>query len=173
MANTDSYTDKHGGLYVYYNVSHPVGDNAQNYWTDIMLVQYFIRTIYLLNSNGGNYWTISPTSRNDIKDLPDPHRDFKALRKTAKWIKYFQIDGTLHNFGCAMIANGRVEPLKRGYANATGMHQPIFMLNMIYRNSLSELGISDWKKYSMSDASMPATLKTQLRRNLLETIEVG
>jgi hypothetical protein len=170
MASTDTFSDNLANLYVYYNVSHPVGDNAQNYWTDIMLVQYFIRTIYQLNSNGGRCWTISPTSRNDIKDLPDPHRDFKALQKTAKWIKYFQIDGTLHNLDCGMTANGRVEPINRWYSRTTGMHQPVWMLNMIYRNSLSQFGVDDWRKYAMNDASMPATLKSQLKERLNENV---
>lgn len=169
MASTDSYTYRDGGLFVYFNVSHTVGDNAANYWTDIMLVQYFIRVIYLMNNNGAHAWTLSPTSKNDMGDLPDPHKDFKALFKTAKWIKYFQIDGTLHN-GTPMIANGRVEP--RTEKSTPGMIQPINMLNIIYRNSLYSTGI-DWKKYAMEDASMPSVLRTQLKRNLLETIEVG
>jgi hypothetical protein len=168
MATTESYTHKNGELFVYYNVSHPVGDNAANYWTDIMLVQYFIRTIYFLNNNGGKSWVLSPTSKNDIKDLPDPHKDFKALQKTAKWIRYFQIDGTLHN-RTPMMASGRVEPMTQLVGPTL---QPIACLNMVYRNSLGELGF-DWKKYSMEDASMPQMLRTQLKRNLRETIEVG
>jgi hypothetical protein len=167
MASTESYTSADKRHFVYFNVSHSVGDNANNYWTDIMLVQYFIRFVYLLNDNGGGFWTLSPTTKNDMKDLPDPHKDFKALSKTAKWIRYFQIDGTLHN-AHPMVANGRVEPM----SDPTLAQQTIGELNGLYQAELSKMGF-DWKKYAMEDAGMPQMLKTQLKRNLLETIEVG
>lgn len=146
-----------------FNVSFPVGANADNWWTDIMLVQYFIRIIYLLNTSAGSSWKLSKVSLSELGNLPDPHKDFKALTKTAKWIRFFQIDATLEN-GYPMIANGRVE---KGKTGSSDFSRPIYLLNMVYKVSLMDFGIDDWHNYALNDASMPEMLKTQLKSRII------
>ena len=146
-----------------FNVSHAVGQNAANWWTDIMLVQYFIRNIYQVNGRDGavNIWQMTEVSREGLTDLPDPHTDYKALAKTAKWIKNFQIDAILMN-SFSLHADGRVDPGVGGGLLSTGDLYTIYVMNQTYQNSLANIGIDDWYGWAMGDPGLPQSVKAQL-----------
>lgn len=144
-----------------FNVSHSVGENAANYWTDIQLVQLFIKGIYVhaLQAPGGGWGMVAKRrdASGDFRDLPDPNKDFKALTKTAKWIRNFQTDMNEVN-GYRVPVNGRAE-------RSFGLNSTIWDLNLVYRDTLKPLGIEIWDDYFLSDPAMPNILRTQLLTN--------
>jgi hypothetical protein len=143
-------------------VTYAVGQNANNWWTDIMLVQYFIRNIYQINSRegGSNVWSMTSVSRNEIYDLPDPHKDFRNLKKTAKWIRYFQADATLLN-GIPMINDGRVDAYSIVAAGGTTVYA-IHLLNIVFQFSCQNVGLEDWETYVLGDPALPDMARGQL-----------
>lgn len=152
-----------GGEHILFYVTHAVGANADNWWTDIMLVQYFIRNIYQLNGDGSlNIWQMTAATRSELGDLPDPHKDFKNLKKTTKWIRNFQIDGILLN-SSSTIADGRVDPAFGLWDGA--VLYTIHRLNLVFRNSLANAGIEDWYPWTMGDPGLPTLVKAELRAN--------
>lgn len=149
-------------------VSHSVGAAASNWWTDIMLVQYFIRNIYFANERIGeiNIWSMTAATRADMPDLPDPQKDYKALKKTAKWIRNFQIDATSVN-SFPLVADGRVdvgESINEGFG-PTEKLKTIHYLNVIYQNSMAKIGIEDWFTWAINDPALPSQVKVQLMHN--------
>jgi hypothetical protein len=148
-----------------FNISNSVGEIAANYWSDIQLVQYFIRRIYTINKLGKNnfIWRMTEATRNDLDNLPNPNKDFKDLTKTEKWIRHFQIDGTLANM-FPMMATGRIQRGK--YKNEAEFSEPIYILNLIFKRSLKAHGITDWTGFIFQDSFVPSLLKEQLRWNV-------
>ncbi|MBS0530734.1 MAG: hypothetical protein JSS22_15300, partial [Proteobacteria bacterium] len=64
-------------------VTFPVGQNANNFHADIQLVQYMIGLIYIHKSEDGiGDWKATMTPA-EIRALPDPSVDFRALSKTS------------------------------------------------------------------------------------------
>ena len=146
-----------------FNVSRPVGSNADNFWSDIMLVQYLIHIIYDINKITGKDWSMTAATRADLDDLPDPNKDFKALTKTAKWIKHFQTDGVLMN-SMPIIATGRVE---RGhYKKDDEFDKTIYALNFIFKRSAISIGHKDWTGFALDDKFLPHLLRAQLVSNV-------
>lgn len=142
-------------------VSHSVGENAANYWTDIQLVQLFIKGIYIhaLQTPSGGWGGVAKRreSSGDFRDLPDPNKDFKALTKTARWIRNFQTD--LNEVtGYRVPVNGRVE-------RSFGLNPTIWDLNLVYKDTLQPLGVEFWDDYFLVDPAMPSALRNQLISN--------
>ncbi len=151
-----------------FNISNAVGANAANYWSDIQLIQYLIHIIYDFNKKTGveNWdmwnWKITEETRKDLADLPDPNKDFKALTKTAKWIRHFQEDGKLN--GLSISVTSRVE---RGrYRKEAEFYETIYALNYMFKTSLMRVGVNDWTGYLFTDSFAPSLMKEQLRWNL-------
>jgi len=157
MAFYQSIQDQEPGFYLngIFNISHSVGANAANYWSDIQLVQLLIRGIYIhaLQASTGEWGIVAKRreASGELRDLPDPNKDFKALTKTAKWISNFQTD-------CRLRVNERVE-------RQFGINSTIWYLNINYKDTLEPLGIEFWNDYLLGDPTMPNILRNQLLSN--------
>jgi hypothetical protein len=145
-----------------FNVSHAVGAGAANFWTDIMLVQYFLKWIYLFNLIDGSRLFIGLTP-DLVADLPDPNKDFKSLRKTEKWIRLYQQD--VLSSGGKVSLDGRVDRAK-GFISSLGVGYSIHLMNQHYQFFVGNRGISNWQQWALSDPSMPEMLRGQLKTNL-------
>src|SRR4051812_31276355 len=73
-----------------FNVTFSVGSRASNFTSDIMLVQSFIWIIYLMNSTKPSLFKFN----GDLSDLPNPNQDFRHIKKTERWIRKSQNDGS-------------------------------------------------------------------------------
>ena len=146
-----------------FNVSHPIGAGAANFWTDIMLVQYLIRKIYLMNEFDGAS-LFGPLIREMLSDLPDPHTDFKALKKTERWIRRYQNDRQIT--GVKVAADGRVDSPRGFVPTNSGDNYTIHLLNQDFSFLARKTGHVNPLEDALTDPAMPAMLKGQLRTNL-------
>ena len=140
-------------------VSHAVGANASNYWTDIQLVQYLIGWIYDFASRGVGDWK-QKMSESELQSLPDPNTDFKALSRTATLIKRFQTDSGKQ--GIPLYADGRVDPANGWRASISNTPYTIIIANDFFESAVWEGEGSDPVDYVLNDFFAPATLKAQL-----------
>lgn len=145
--------------YYVFNVSHAVGANAANWWTDIMFVQYFVCYIYSLG-NAGNGWNVE-LSTDELIDLPDPNVDFKNLKKTTRWIQRFQSDvvkqgGKLHIDGRVDRSRGLLTPRTQSFFT-------IIDLNLNFSGIVGESKqVEDPLAFALGDVFMPNLLKGEL-----------
>lgn len=146
-----------------FNVSESVGAQAANWWTDIQLVQYFIFYIYsVCNSGGSNKWNTNPLKSEEWGDLPNPNVDFKALKKTERWIRRFQDDGIQK--GIKITSDGRVDLIKGIHSTKSGNNYTIHVLNWTFESVMRDWqGVNDYIDWALKDPNMPQMLKGQLR----------
>jgi|SRR6266567_3782858 len=155
----------------FFNLSHTVGKNASNYWTDIQVVQYFIMTIYMQASGAGVWRT--PIGASDRSDLPFPSRDYKDLKKTERWIRKFQSDAISGN-GDNLVVDGLVAPAPQLKSRLTGRLYCITMLNEYFRITLGELGILDPYSFALADDPLfPPLAKGELIASFSGNVVIG
>jgi hypothetical protein len=146
-------------------VSHAVGANANNYWTDIQLVQYLIGWVYDSASRGVGDWKQKMTP-SELQSLPDPNTDFKALSRTAALIKRFQEDSTKQ--GIRLYADGRVDPALGWRSSISSTPYTIIIANDFFESAIWEGEGSDPVDYLLNDFFAPDTLKGQLIKSRSE-----
>ena len=146
-------------------VSHAVGANANNYWTDIQLVQYLIGWIYDFASRGVGEWKQKMTD-SELQSLPDPNTDFKALSRTAALIRRFQEDSGKQ--GIRLYADGRVDPAIGWRASISNTPYTIIIANDFFESAVWDGEGSDPVDYLLNDFFAPDTLKGQLIRSRSE-----
>lgn len=154
--NTDGTTD------TYFLITHAVGKNTPNWWSDIQVVQYLIRSIYQLNYGEGNTgcWNVSEVTKNDIYDLPYPPTDYRNLKKTIKWIEYFQADALFYN-NFLVLNNGIVEAA--GPRLFGGMKPyTIYLLNVVLQQSYKSINFDNYAKYILGDPGLGSFARAQL-----------
>jgi hypothetical protein len=142
-------------------VSYAVGANAANWWTDIQLIQYMIGSIYFYCADGQGEWKQS-MSRGELAALPDPQKDFKALKRTADLISRFQRDAAKQ--GIVAHVDGRVDPTKVTTSSRTKTPYTILIANYFLSSALKQLHGEevDWIEMVMFDQDLPVQVQAQL-----------
>jgi hypothetical protein len=146
-------------------VSHAVGANASNFWTDIQLVQYLIGWIYDFASRGIGDWKQKMTD-SELQSLPDPNTDFKALSRTAALIKRFQEDSVKQ--GIRLHADGRVDPAIGWRSSISNTPYTIIVANDFFESAIWESEGGDAVDHLLNDFFAPDTLKGQLIKSRAE-----
>jgi hypothetical protein len=96
--------------------------------------------------------------------LPNPHLDFKELKKTERWIRRFQNDGL--GKGIKMKSDGRVDHIKGFHSTKSGNNYTIHVLNWTFEGVIKDWqGVDDHLEWALKDPNMPQMLKGQLRTN--------
>lgn len=166
MVYTVESQNTDGSYDTYFLNTHAVGKNSANFWADIQMVQYLIRTVYQLNAFGiygegsAGCWNVSEVTKNDIYDLPNPPTDYRNLKKTIKWIEYFQADALLHN-NFYILNDGKVPAVDYklfGY----GKHYTIHLLNIVVQQSYKSIGFEDYAQYMLDDPGLGSFAKAQI-----------
>lgn len=137
----------------YFNVSHSVGAGGKNYWTDIMLVQYLISKIYLLENHPRDIRALTAVQRNS---LPDPMTDYKNLKLTEKWIRIFQEDLKITVDGRIDMAKGTTMYTNKLYT-IWGLHDRFHYYYLFHDGDI---------KKPLTDPDMPLMLKNELKKTL-------
>lgn len=164
MAYLGESIDNDGNTDTYFLIDHAVGKNVANWWSDIQVVQYLIRRIYMLNygeSNAG-CWNVSEVTKNDMADLPYPPTDFRNLKKTTKWIEYFQADALLYN-GFLISNDGVVNAISY---KQFGGRKPytIYLLNVVLQESFKSIHAANYADYILQDPVLGNFARAQLTR---------
>lgn len=144
-------------------VSHSVGANASNYWTDIQLVQLLIGWIYDYASRGVGDWKQKMTAA-ELQALPDPNTEFKALSKTSTLIKRFQTDAAKQ--GIFLYPDGRVDPMNSWRSSISNTPYTIYIANDFFESAIRNgEGVNDPVQWLLDDFFTPETLKGQLMKS--------
>lgn len=143
-------------------VTDAVGANAANWWTDIQLVQYMIGSIYIYKSAGAGEWN-QTMSEAELNALPDPHKDFKALKRTRDLIKRFQDDAVKQ--GIPVHADGRIDRAYTVKSSITSTPYTILVANYYMQSAVTESqGVENWIGWVVNDdPDLPALVKAQLQ----------
>ena len=142
-------------------VSFAVGAKAQNWWTDIQLVQYMIGSIYIYADEGKGEWK-QRMSKADLAALPDPQRDYKALTRTSQLISRFQRD--CGKQGMAAHVDGRIDRASAWTTSRTKTPYAILLANYFLSDAIKqEQGEDvDWIESVMYDPGLPVLVQAQL-----------
>lgn len=141
-------------------VSHAVGKNAANYWTDIQLVQYMIGKIYFFKRDEKGDWK-HPMTAGELAALPNPAVDFKALDRTTKLIARFQSDAKKE---LPVTVDGRVDPAVTAIASITKTAYTILVANFYLQSAMEAVfGTgTDWIGAVLSDDDLPPGCRAQI-----------
>ncbi len=109
----------HGAPFPYfYNVNHAVGPSCPNQHEDVLLVQYFLKSIYA-HPNAASPPLHPPAGQGMIVDGV-------AGPITFYWIKHFQEELKLR--GESIVVDGKVNPAVGSTAGSTGVTYTIIRL---------------------------------------------
>jgi hypothetical protein len=143
-------------------VTDAVGEIARNWWTDIQLVQYLIGSIYIYANEDAGDWKQKMTS-GELKNLPDPNKDFKRLKKTADLIRRFQQD--CHKESQKVLIDGRIDRARMAISSKSNTPYTILIANDYFGSAVqASQGVDDWQKWALNDdPDMPKLLKAELQ----------
>ncbi len=145
-------------------VSHSVGANAANWWTDIQLVQYLIGSIYFFAEDGAGDWSEKMTKK-ELDNLPDPNKEYKSLTKTANLIRRFQTDSVKQ--GAKVYVDGVIDRAKSVKSSISKTYYTILLMNYYFSSAVNASQITDnWIQWTLDDPELPKLLKAQLQTNV-------
>ena len=143
-----------GRVICMYELSSSVGRGGNNFRDDVMLIQYFLFSIYIGTTFNTRFEILSPALNPAVlfpfNGTPTPD--------LTTWIVTFQQDANQKGLG-PLVADGRIDPGKAAWGLRTGRsagHKTIMALNQVLVNANRDIF------ERLTDPNMPVALRSLL-----------